>query len=126
MLDLGCGNGHLLSLVLAHCPESTGAGLDFSPTMLAQARERIHDRFVQAMGMKSEDEDPSNKLLDVETHLRWLREIGFEDVDCHWKWRELALLSGRKLSGSQNQARISFGRVKQSSMNIQALSDNDH
>ena len=36
VLDLGCGNGHLLSLVLAHCPAATGVGLDFSPTMLEQ------------------------------------------------------------------------------------------
>jgi len=166
ILDLGCGNGHLLSLVLAHCPNATGTGLDFSPTMLNAARhrfhevqrvtfvehnlddalpeigtfdcivssfaihhctdvrkrelyaeiferldpggifanlehvsspnERIHDRFVTAMGMMPEDEDPSNKLLDVATQLRWLRKIGFEDVDCYWKWRELALLVGRK------------------------------
>lgn len=53
------------------------------------------------MGMKVEDEDPSNQLLDVEIQLRCLREIGFKDVDCHWKWREPALLSGRKPSGVQ-------------------------
>lgn len=166
VLDLGCGNGHLLALVLARCPNATGIGLDFSPTMLEQARNRfagdervtlidhnmdaplsdlglfdcivssfavhhcshvrkrelyaevysllepggvflnlehvasptasIHRRFLDEMGMAPADEDPSNKLLDVETQLRWLREIGFGEVDCHWKWRELALLSGRK------------------------------
>ena len=167
VLDLGCGNGHLLALVLEHCPDATGVGLDMSGTMLDQSRqrftngrvsltshnmdhplpdlgsfdvvvssfaihhctderkrelymevwqrldpngvfanlehvsspnERIHDRFVEAMGMTAEDEDPSNKLLDVETQLGWLREIGFEDVDCYWKWRELALLIGHKVS----------------------------
>jgi tRNA (cmo5U34)-methyltransferase len=166
VLDLGCGNGHLLSLTLAHCPNATGVGLDFSPSMLEQAQnrfvdddrvklvehnmddllpdlgsfdcvvssfaihhctherkqqlytevlsllepggvfcnlehvaspnERVHQRFVEAMGMTPEDEDPSNKLLDVETQMRWLRELRFEDVDCYWKWRELALIVGKK------------------------------
>jgi tRNA (cmo5U34)-methyltransferase len=166
ILDLGCGNGHLLSLILTHCPNAIGVGLDFSPTMLDQASnrfssddrvtlvdhnmdgplpelgafdsvvssfaihhcshsrkrgiysevfsllepggvfcnlehvssptQRIHDRFEAAMNRKRKDDDPSNKLLDLETQLRWLRELGFEDVDCHWKWREFALLSGRK------------------------------
>ncbi len=181
VLDLGCGNGHLLDLVLAHCPDATGVGLDFSPTMLEQARDRfandrrvtfvehnmdqplpdigsfdcvvssfaihhcehvrkrelyaevfalletqgafcnlehvaspngrIHDRFIEAMGMTPEDEDPSNKLLDVETQLRWLREIGFGDVDCFWKWRELALISGSKRQTKSN-AEVSV-QVKQ-------------
>ncbi len=166
VLDLGCGDGHLLSLTPAHCPDATGVGLDLSPTMLDRTRlrfqtgsraslvqhnmdealpklgtfdcvvssfaihhctddrkrklyaevwdllepggvfcniehvsspnERIHNRFMATMKMTPEDEDPSNKLLDVETQLRWFTEIGYEDVDCYWKWRELALLTGFK------------------------------
>jgi tRNA (cmo5U34)-methyltransferase len=166
ILDLGCGDGHLLALLLAHCAEASGVGLDFSLTMLNEAGRRfvgepraqlvahnldsplpdlgdfdviassfaihhcvddrkrdiyrevwnilepggifcnlehvaspnghVHKRFFEAMNLNCEEEDPSNKLLDVETQLRWLRDIGYEDVDCYWKWRELALLIGRK------------------------------
>ena len=55
---------------------------------------RLHREFMATMGIAPDDEDPSNLLLEVETQLRWLREAGFADVDCHWKWRELALLGG--------------------------------
>ena len=61
-----------------------------SPTQLA------HEEFLRALGITPETEDPSNKLLALEIQLQWLREIGFEDVDCYWKWRELALMVGRK------------------------------
>jgi tRNA (cmo5U34)-methyltransferase len=56
----------------------------------------LHGEFLKAIDCA--EEDPSNKLLDLETQLAWLREIGFIDVDCHWKWRELALLVGVKPS----------------------------
>ena len=54
---------------------------------------RLHVEFLALVGVP---EDPSNRLLDVETQLTWLRELGFGDVDCLWKWRELALLFGRR------------------------------
>jgi tRNA (cmo5U34)-methyltransferase len=43
----------------------------------------LHAQFLAAMGTTPETEDPSNKLLDLNTQLIWLREIGFIDVDCH-------------------------------------------
>jgi hypothetical protein len=63
---------------------------------VASASPYAHQRFLQAMGITAAEEDPSNRLLSVDTQLEWLRDIGFEDVDCYWKWRELALLVGRK------------------------------
>jgi SAM-dependent methyltransferase len=56
----------------------------------------LHEQFLAALGVAPADEDPSNKLLALETQLAWLRAIGFTDVDCHWKWRELALLAGNR------------------------------
>ena len=63
---------------------------------VASATPRLHESFLAQLDLTPETEDPSNKLLDLELQLSWLREIGFIDVDCHWKWRELALLAGVK------------------------------
>lgn len=63
---------------------------------VASVSPRLHKEFLERIGFTVETEDPSNKLLDVETQLESLREIGFVDVDCQWKWRELALLVGRR------------------------------
>jgi tRNA (cmo5U34)-methyltransferase len=61
---------------------------------VASATPRLHEGFLAQLDLTAETEDPSNKLLDLEIQLGWFREIGFTDVDCHWKWRELALMAG--------------------------------
>jgi tRNA (cmo5U34)-methyltransferase len=61
---------------------------------IASPTPRLHNQFLEKLDILPDKEDPSNKLMDLHTQLNWLRELGFEDVDCHWKWRELALLVG--------------------------------
>lgn len=63
---------------------------------VASTTEKLHAQFLELIGTPPGEEDPSNQLLDVETQLRWLREIGFVEVENFWKWRELALLAGYK------------------------------
>jgi tRNA (cmo5U34)-methyltransferase len=164
ILDLGTGDGRLLALLLIDRLDARGVAADFSPTMLAAARDRfrsdprvevieqdldeplpdlgrfdavvssfaihhctderkqslyaevfamlgsggvfynlehvasptaaLHERFLRAIDTTGED--PSNKLAPVWLQLDWLRRIGFADVDCHWKWLELAVFGGIK------------------------------
>jgi tRNA (cmo5U34)-methyltransferase len=61
---------------------------------VASPNQRLHVAFFAAIGEPLEHEDPSDRLLDVETQLGYLREAGFTDVDCYWKWLEMALLIG--------------------------------
>lgn len=61
---------------------------------VASPTERLHRAFYTAIAVDIEKEDGSNILAPVEPQLGWLREIGFAEVDCYWKWREMALLAG--------------------------------
>ncbi|MGI8558654.1 MAG: class I SAM-dependent methyltransferase [Solirubrobacteraceae bacterium] len=63
---------------------------------VASPTDRLHRAFFAAIGEPLEDEDPSDRLLDVESQLESLRALGFDDVDCYWKWLEMALLIGVK------------------------------
>jgi SAM-dependent methyltransferase len=63
---------------------------------VASPTQRLHLAFFAAISEPLEHEDPSDRLIDVERQLGWLREAGFDDVDCYWKWLEMALLIGVK------------------------------
>lgn len=67
---------------------------------VASPTAALHEQFVNALGISPEQEDPENILLGLEIQMGWLREIGFVDVDCHWKWRELAFFAGVKPAGA--------------------------
>lgn len=66
---------------------------------VASPTERLHREFFAAIGEPIEHEDPSDRTVAVETQLAWLREIGFKHAECHWKWREMALLVGARPEG---------------------------
>ncbi len=55
-----------------------------------KTREQIADEFVHR------PDKAANILAPAEAQCQWLREIGFQDVDCYFKVFELAVLGGRK------------------------------
>ncbi len=58
--------------------------------LVSSASPRLHERFRRKIG-RTED-DPSDRLADLSLQLEWLREAGFDEVECHFKWLELALI----------------------------------
>ena len=43
----------------------------------------LHRKFLATLDVRPEYEDPSNKLLDAQSQLDWMEDIGFLDADCH-------------------------------------------
>jgi len=60
--------------------------------VIESATPELHAAFRDAIG-RSED-DPTDKLVDIETQLGWMRDAGLQQVDCLWRWRGFALLVG--------------------------------
>jgi SAM-dependent methyltransferase len=71
-------------------------GLFANAEHVASRSDELHIAFLAAIGKTPEQDDPSNKLVPVPSHLEWLDDLGFRDVECYWKWRELALIGARK------------------------------
>ncbi len=69
-------------------------GMFVNAEHVASPTPRLHRAFLAALGREPHQDDPSNQLVAVETHLAWLRELGYEEVDCFWKWRELVVVAG--------------------------------
>lgn len=63
---------------------------------VASPSVELHVKFLKAIGYSPEKEDKANRLLSMEMQLGWLRDSGFVEVDCYWKWLEMALLVGYK------------------------------
>jgi SAM-dependent methyltransferase len=56
----------------------------------------LHDLSQRSFGFSDRDPDPSDQLAPLDDQLDWLKQVGFDHVDCHWKWLELALFGGTK------------------------------
>jgi SAM-dependent methyltransferase len=61
---------------------------------VASLTPELHVEFLAALGRTPREDDPSNQLVAVADHLAWLSTCGFANVDCFWKWRELAVVAG--------------------------------
>ena len=58
-----------------------------------KTREQVAEEFYHR------DDKEANILAPVEVQCEWLRECGFEDVDCFFKFFELAVFGGRRPAG---------------------------
>jgi hypothetical protein len=57
------------------------------------------DAAIRHQRIGREQDDPTDRLADMCEQLGWLSETDFEQVDCHFKWLELALIIAARGSG---------------------------
>jgi tRNA (cmo5U34)-methyltransferase len=67
----------------------TAGGVFANLDLVSSASPQIHERFRREIGCV--EDDPSDRLAGLGEQLTWLRDAGFNEVDCHFKWLEMAL-----------------------------------
>lgn len=67
-------------------PGGVFANLD----LVSSASPRLHERFRREIGRV--EDDPTDRLAELAQQMAWLDELGFSEVDCHFKWLELSLI----------------------------------
>lgn len=72
----------------------TPGGVFANLDLVASASLRLHERFRREIGRTQDD--PTDRLADVSEQMGWLRNAGFSEVDCHFKWLELSLVVAMK------------------------------
>jgi tRNA (cmo5U34)-methyltransferase len=65
---------------------------------IARAQNKPFDEASREYHARPDKAD--NILAPLETQTEWLREIGYVHVDCYFKYFELAVFGGQKLSGT--------------------------
>lgn len=88
---------------IEHVSSESQLGIDLFERHYASARYAVEKQNGSARSFdevlheyKTRPDKAANILAPVELQCQWLREIGFEEVDCYFRIYELAVFAGRK------------------------------
>lgn len=99
-------------LNLEHVASAAPAGEALFESVFVEHLQRFHQATDQAKTRAEIEEAYHNRpdkkenvLAPIEDQCRWLRDIGFADIDCFFKVFESAMFEGRKRSNRVQPAR---------------------
>lgn len=71
-------------------------GIFCNMDLVALPTAELQRRALEVFASIDDQEDSSDEPAPVETQLDWLRDAGFDNVDCYWKWLATAMLVGER------------------------------
>lgn len=75
-------------------PGGIFCNMDLVALPTAELQRRAHEVF--ASMDEGDEKHSSDQPAPVEAQLEWLRESGFDNVDCYWKWLATAMMVGER------------------------------